>query len=58
MSKADRHKNIREDFAVQFLGNNEEFKAYASSGIAAKIANLRSVYIMYLNVIDGNKETK
>jgi len=58
MDKAQRHKMVRTEFPEELhaKGENGEFKAFASTGMAAKIGNLQSVYIMYLNTIDRQKD--
>ena len=58
MTKAERNKTVTADFPIEFHKVSEEFVKYASSGMAAKISNLSSVYMMYLNVLDNNKEAK
>jgi hypothetical protein len=35
-----------------------EFASFASTGMASKISNLLSVYMMYLKSLDYNKDVK
>ena len=42
---------------TDFHQSNKDFHDFCSTGVASKISNLQSVYIMYLNKLDSNAKT-
>ena len=52
MSKAERMKQIDGDFVNRLHEIDADFKAFCSTGIAARISSLHSCYSMYLNSLD------
>jgi hypothetical protein len=58
MTQAERNKAVTVDFAIELHGMLAEFASFASTGMASKISNLVSVYMMYLKSLDYNKDLK
>ena len=52
--KSARVKLITLEFVQELHKIDEDFKAFSSTGIAARVSNLTSVYSMYVNTLDRN----
>ena len=51
-NKAARAKLATIDFVTELHKIDADFRAFASTGIAAKISSLQSCYAMYVNSLD------
>ena len=56
--KSARVKLITLEFVQELHNIDEDFKAFSTTGIAARVSNLTSVYSMYVNTLDRNPEKK